>query len=357
LTSLLIAAVAMAAIDPPILLDVGLQLSLSATLGIILLWPRLRRRLRGLPGFVADPAGLTGAVTLATLPVTLCVFHSVSLVSPVAHILAMPLLPAALATTALLATVSSFEPLARAVAWLAWLPSTVLVEVVRFFGDLPGAALSTGRLPTPIALALAAGLLAWGIWGLPEAIELRLWWARLRLGQRPWSRPAAGVCACLAAIALLQLVRPDGQLHMYLLNAGRGDAVFIRGPTGHSTLVVGGRVDAAMLAGQVAEHLALWEHKLDNAINLDAAADAGLGLTLAHYPADQRLNTEQDARIDLGGGAALDVYAYAPESRAARVAVSFGNIWLPLFGQRPAPSELASDGIDLWAISADERDN
>jgi hypothetical protein len=259
------------------------------------------------------------------------------------------------------------EPLANVVAWLAWLPSTLLVEIIRVFGGLPGAALSTGRLPIQAALGLAAGLLAWGLWGLPEAAAVRLRCARLRLTERRWSVPAASVCASLAAVALLQLVRPDGRLHVQGLRAGLGQAVFIRGPTGQTALVVGGRVDAALLAGQVADHLAVWEHKLDNVLQLDAAAESGLGPTLARYPADQRLNAEQDERMDLGGGAVLDVYATAPDNpRAPRVALSFGTVWLPLFGHPPppdetqnqrelAPSEVVSDGTELWAISDSEQ--
>ena len=106
LTSVVVAATLMAAVEPRILLDVGLQLSLSATLGIVLLWPRLRPRLKGVPRLIAEPAGLTLAVTLATLPITLGVFQLVSLVSPVAHILAVPLLPLVLVSAAVLALVS-----------------------------------------------------------------------------------------------------------------------------------------------------------------------------------------------------------------------------------------------------------
>ena len=356
LTSLLLAAVAMAALEPRILLDVGLQLSLSATLGIILLWPRLRRRLRGITSFVAEPAGLTLAVTLATLPVTLSNFQSVSLVSPLAHILAVPLLPVALASTALLAAVSSVAPLASAIAWLAWLPSTLMVEIIRVLGSLPGAALSTGRLPALAALGLAAGLLAWGLWGLPEARDLRVCLAGLSLSRR-YAVPALGVSTSLVAIGMLQLVRPDGRVHVHALSVGRGEAVLIRGPTGRTALVVGGRVDSGMLASQVADHLAVWEHKLDSVVRLDSAAEAGLGLTLARYPADRRINAPaEDDRIDLGGGAALDVYANGADGQTGRqVTVSFGHVWLLILGRSPpllaAPTELVSDGTDVWTSS------
>jgi competence protein ComEC len=355
LTSLLLAVLAMALLEPRILLDVGLQLSLSATLGIILLWPRLRRQLRGIPGWIAEPAGLTLAVTLATLPVMLSVFQSVSLVSPLAHVLAVPLLPAALASTALLASVSSVAPLANVVAWLVWLPSTLLVEVIRVLGSLPGAALSTGRLPAFAALALAAALLAWGLWGLPEAREVRLRWARLRLPRRRYAVPAAGVCSSLLAVGTLHMVGPDARLHVEPLGAGRGQAVLIRGPTGRTALVVAGRVDSALLASQVADHLAVWEHKLNTALALDAASDAGLGPTLARYPADQRISADQDDRVDLGGGAVLDVYVTTSSStEPSQVTVSFGQVWLRVLGRAPPlTSELVSDGTAVWSPNSD----
>jgi competence protein ComEC len=354
LTSLLLAVLAMALLEPRILLDVGLQLSLSATLGIILLWPRLRRRLRGIPGWMAEPAGLTLAVTLATLPVMLSVFQSVSLVSPVAHILAVPVLPVALASTALLAAVSSIEPLANAVAWLAWLPSTLLVEIIRLMGSLPGAALSTGRLPALAALGMATALLAWGLLGLPETRELRVRCARLNLSRRRYALPAMGVTASLAAMGMLELVRHDGHLHVDALSAGRGQAVLIRGPTGRTALVVAGRVDSAMLASQVADHLAVWEHRLDSVLPLDSAAEAGLASTLARYPADWRINAPiEDERIDLGGGAAIDTYSSAADGQAVaqpQVAVSFGQVWLLVLRRSPPPN-LISDGNALWTAS------
>src|SRR6185295_3486122 len=55
LTGVVLAATLMAAVEPRILLDVGLQLSVSAILGIVLLWPRWRSRLRRVPRLIADP--------------------------------------------------------------------------------------------------------------------------------------------------------------------------------------------------------------------------------------------------------------------------------------------------------------
>jgi len=363
LTSVLVAATIMAAVDPRILLDVGLQLSLSATLGIVLLWPQLRPRLQGLPHWVAEPAGLTLAVTVATLPVTLSTFQLVSLVSPLAHVVAVPLLPVVLLSAAALALVSPLQNVAAAVAWLAWLPSTLLVVIIRLFGSLPGAALATGRLPAVACGVLAAALLLWGLCGLPEAAGLR---TRLGATVRLANPSTAGAClaACLAAGVLLQLIRPDGRLHVQRLAQTRGEAVFIRGPTGRTLLVVDGRLDGAHLADQVAACLAVWEHRLDAVLELDPSAQTGLSFTLGRYPAELRLDAADDARLDLGGGAAVDVYGSAAQATPA-VSISFGSVWLSLVGRPPAPEasvgwsssppqaagpagHLVSDGTDVW---------
>ena len=335
LTSLLLAVVLMAAVQPRVLLEVGLQLSFSATLGIVLLWPRLRPRLRRLPRWIAEPVGLTLAVSLATLPLMVSTFQVVSLVSPLAHVVALPLLSAVLVTTALLAAAAPLAPLGVMLGWLAWLPATLLLGVIRFFGSWPAAAVSTGR-PTPLAaLGLALVLLAWGAWGLPEVKAARLALKRRRelglvrvsglrspAGAPGWRAPAACIGTLLAAGGVLAAVRPDGQLHVERLALARGEAVFIRGPTGRTALVVRGPAEAPSLVREVAGHLALWEHKLDAAVQLDASAGKALALTLSRYPADQQLvlsgndnerqislerTGEATGEVELGDGAVLEV--------------------------------------------------
>jgi competence protein ComEC len=364
LTSLLLAAVAMAGFDPDVLLDIGFQLSFSATLGLILLWPRLRRLVRGVPAVVAEPAGITLAVTLATLPVTLSVFQSVSLISPLAHVVGMPLLPPVLLGAALIALAAPLPPLASAVAWLAWWPTELLVQTVRISGNAPAAALSTGQLPPLAAVALSLVLLAWGVWQLPELAALRQRLASGRMHTARTHRLAAPLAAAglsLVGVALLLLVRPDGSLHVDRLDVAPGEAVLIRGPTGRTVLVAQGRIDAFRLVSQVGQQLAVWEHGLHAAVSLDAEAEPRLATILDRYPAEQRLNAGGDRRLELGGGAVLDVYAMPGQPAAA---VSFGRVWVPLVGHPPRPlhapdgsppvlveadaQQLVADGIRVW---------
>ncbi len=307
LTNLLLATLGMALLEPPVLADTGLQLSFSATLGILLLWPRLRRGLRRLPRLLAEPLGLTLAVTLACLPLTLSSFGLISFVSPLAHVIAVPLLPLVLVSAALLAIASPAPALAAPIAWLAWAPASVLAAVIHAFGSLPGAALSTGRLSVPAALALALGLLCWGVWQMPELADARRAFLGWRREHAPALRPAVCALSLAAAAAALSAMRPDGELHITPLRLSRGQATFVRGPTGRTAVIVAGSADPVELADNVSARLGVWERRVDTAVALDAKAQKSLALTLARYPPDQLITQPSSLALAIGGGQAVEV--------------------------------------------------
>jgi competence protein ComEC len=327
LTGLLLAAVLMATVDPAVLLDRGFQLSFSATLGLILLWPGMRRLARGIPSLIAEPAGVTAAVTIATLPVTLSAFGSVSLISPLAHVLAVPLLPPLLISTALLALTSPLPAVAHLISWLVWLPVSLLVEIVRVCGSLPAAALAAGRISPLLAWLLAATLLAWALWQHPDAHELREC-IDSKLPLKQWLL-APGACAALALVAAL---RPDGQIHAEPLAVAPGEAIFVRVPNGQTGVVARGKLNARALLDGVASNLSVLEHGLTFTVVLDDDADTSMATLLRSYPAEHMLYATRDERVDLGNGTALDVYSGASAS------LSYGDEWLPLLGQPPLRS-------------------
>ncbi|MBV9172543.1 MAG: ComEC/Rec2 family competence protein, partial [Chloroflexi bacterium] len=302
LTALVLAVALMGLADPRVLFDVGMQLSASATLGIILLWPSFRRALRSLPRWIAEPGGLTLAVSLATLPVNLTVFDQVSLVSPLAHVVAMPLVPLVMCTAALLALIGSITPgsgLENIAAHAAWVASWLLTQVVSLFGGLPGAAISTGNLAPATAIGLACAILAFAVWQQPDL-------AALRARSRPYHAPFLTGATALLSVCVILLTRPDGQLHVQLLShTTSGEAVFIRGPTGQTALVVVGRVNGVAVLSELQATLPVWEHGIDTLVVLDPAADSGVGSVVERYPARQVVNTETD--VALGGGARLGV--------------------------------------------------
>jgi ComEC/Rec2-related protein len=363
LTSLLLAAAVMGAVDPHVPLDLGFQLSFSATLGLILLWPRIHRRLRRLPKPLAEPAGVTVTVSLATLPVTVAAFQSVSLVSPLAHIAAVPLVPVVMLSATALAAAAPFPILATPLGWAAWVPATLLVEVVRVAGGAPGAAVTTGRPPPLLGMALAVALLVWGLAGLPECAT-SIAALRQLIPWRGWSWLPMVMPACLllaVSAGMVRSARPDGLLHVSGLNSGRGQAAFVRGPTGKTLLVVQGRVDGALLQREVADRLAVWEHHLDFVVALDDDAASSLTETVARYPSEQRPSSLGGSRLDLGSGAFADLYG----GGVSAFAVSYGVVRIPIWGQPPPPAgqtrppdasprsefvsdEAVSDGLTIW---------
>jgi ComEC/Rec2-related protein len=347
LTSVLAAAAAMALVDPDLLRDASYQMSVGATLGLVLLYPRLGRALAWLPPWVGEQLGLSLAVSLATLPVTLALFREVSLVSPLAHVVAMPLVgPIMLASAALVAT-AWCPPVATALGWVVWLLTAALVAVVRAAAAAPGASLSTGRLPPAATLMLGAAIVAWGVSELPEAAALAARLTRVA-GWHRARKMAALVAVPLAAALGLWVVRPDGRLHVYLLQSGRGQAALIRGPTGATLLVLDGTVDGRALPDQVGASLPAWEHTLGGVVTLAPDRPAGLGELVRRYPPAVALGAD-DARLDLGGGAAVDLYA----SPGPGAAVRYGDVWVRLSGRPPPPADAQLyDAADLGQAGA-----
>lgn len=73
--------------------DVGFDLSFLATLGIIYGEPLLRPTFQRLPKLLAESCSVTLAAGILTAPLILLTFGSVSLVSPLANMLVVPLIP------------------------------------------------------------------------------------------------------------------------------------------------------------------------------------------------------------------------------------------------------------------------
>jgi hypothetical protein len=177
---------------------------------------------------------------------------------------------------------------------------------VRLFGDLPAASISTGRLPTGAALAMAGVLLAGGTWRLPELTQVRRRFARWRGRNPALLFPLACIGVCLGAICTVDLLKPDGRLHVEPLDSAGGQAVFVRAPSGESALIVAGRIDPTTLTDQLADRLAVWEHRLNRAVALDDASNIALTRVLSRYPADERVESTGAIQLDLRGPAVVN---------------------------------------------------
>lgn len=97
MNALAVAVAAMVLSEPRVLADVGFQLSVAATAGILGLAPALVAAWSALPRWLALPLGTTVAAQLASLPVSVPVFVLWPLLSPLANLLYVPWTAVALA--------------------------------------------------------------------------------------------------------------------------------------------------------------------------------------------------------------------------------------------------------------------
>ena len=152
LTSLLFAAALMIGIHPSILREVSFQMSFAAIAGVIVLTPLFQswgRRAcwipedgRGFRSFFIDSLSFTLGAVVTTLPVIALYFHQISVVALPANFCALPALPFAIITSALVAFVGLFAPpLAQVLGWVSWLFISYMIEVIEAFSALPFASL------------------------------------------------------------------------------------------------------------------------------------------------------------------------------------------------------------------------
>ena len=162
-SALALAAVVMCAWDPRFLWDVGFQLSLAATAGLLVLSDPLHARLRWLPHPLAAIVAPTLAAQLFVLPLLIYVFGRVSPFFLISNVLAMPLIPwimlsGAVATAASLVHVGAGQVL----AWSAYLPLEAFIRIATEVSRWPSLTLATGSLlPAALAGVLTLLIVVW----------------------------------------------------------------------------------------------------------------------------------------------------------------------------------------------------
>ncbi|WP_199295902.1 ComEC/Rec2 family competence protein [Trichocoleus sp. FACHB-591] len=170
LGSLLVAATFLLLWNPLWIWDLGFQLSLLATLGLLVTVPPVIKRLDWLPPAIATLIAVPIAAYLWTLPLQLYAFGLVSPYSIVVNFLTTPLISIISIGGVISALAALVWPLAgSAIAWLLYYPTHGLIAIVDFFSRLPGNSIAVGTIST-LQLAVLYGLicLAW----------LQTWWQR-----------------------------------------------------------------------------------------------------------------------------------------------------------------------------------
>lgn len=309
------AAAAMLLADPSIVTDVAFLLSASATGGLLAWQAPLAERLRPLPALAREGLATTLAATAPTMPLVAAFFGRVSLVSPLANVIAVPLFPPLMLAGAATAAVGAVAlDAARPLALAAYALATALRSVVEISAafplaslDLPagpGSGLLVGAAVAACVLVLALGSLprvragpdggASGPPGGPFAGvdgDLRPVGAALEAAGRffgSW-RPGAPTArhrtaaAIVLALVVLPLswfgtsiaVGPAG-LRVLALDVGQGDAFLVQSD-GRVALIDGGP-DGVRLLALLSAHLPPWHRRIDLVVLTHAHLDHGAGL-------------------------------------------------------------------------------
>ena len=164
--SLLLAAALMVFVSPYLLLyDIGFQLSFMATVGLILVAPKLES-LTTYDFGVKEYLVSTIATQIAVLPLLLYYMGQISLVAIVTNLLVLPAVPLAMLLTAFAGFVSLLiHGLALPAAWVAEFLLSYIIKVAQFAAHVPFATVAVPEFPPSLVplsyLVMSAGLWWW----------------------------------------------------------------------------------------------------------------------------------------------------------------------------------------------------
>ncbi len=215
--------------DPGGVYDVGLQLSVAATLGVLLVASLQSRDKTGVWYKAAHGLQLTVAAVIATLPISAWIFGETSALAPLTNLIAQPL-------AAVVMSLGCFGTLLLCVPWLAFLGSTlVLVAGVAAKGMLFIADMAA---QTPWAMVpLDEPYLA--VWALAVPFALLLGWQLLKGRGVRITAMLLVIALCLSAA--LHHIGMRGVTTVTACSTASGTVVILK-RDGHSAAVVSGDV-------------------------------------------------------------------------------------------------------------------
>ncbi len=279
-------------INPLTLWNIGFQLSVAATLSLILFTTPMeqaltrlcvlfvpRERAERIVRILGSILVVTLAAQVLTLPLVSYHFGRLSVIAPLTNLFILSIQPHIMgwgAVATLVGLVPPLEPIARVIAMVPWLLLAFTNTIVRWMAQWQFAALQISRFHMGWLVAL-------------YGLSLGLLWALRQPGARArqvWNSVSARTPAkALLVISLMAIVltilallqQPDGRLHVAFLDVGQGDAIFITTPKGQQILVDGGPGTVA-LTSALGQEMPFWDHDIDLLVLTHADIDHVSGL-------------------------------------------------------------------------------
>jgi competence protein ComEC len=300
-----LAIVGLLLVDPAMATDIGFQLSVAATAGL-LAWcepitGRLTARLGSGRGqrWLAESLGVSLAAQAATLPIVLYHFGRLSLISPLANVLIAPLVAPAMLVgvlavgTGLLAIAGVPAFLVAPITVTGWLVLSAMVGIADVLAAVPLASV-TPPPPWDLVLASAAAAAVLGaasrLPGAPTSRTDRSLVPRARpvsvRRQRVRRAAVAGVVVVgvVVGVTAVGVTRSEPRLVLSVMDVGQGDALLLEGPAGTRILVDSGP-DPDRLMSVLDGLVPPWDRRIDLAVLTHPHEDhvAGLALLMTRY--------------------------------------------------------------------------
>ncbi|MBN2098897.1 MAG: DNA internalization-related competence protein ComEC/Rec2 [Dehalococcoidia bacterium] len=296
LTAVALAGAFMVGLNPKVMWAVSFQLSFMAVLGLILIQPRFQEMGERVipegswvssalkPIFVALTVGL--AAIVATLPLMVYYFQSLSLVGLPATVVASAFVPGATVLSGITAFIGLLVPKAAwVVGWGAWFFLMGLITTVEWFARLPFALVEVGPVNAAfvwgyylVLLSAIAGrrlvLRVARLIGLVERVFDRLGQVAYRL---PKKRTAGALVVCASMVWVAVSVLPDTKLTVSVLDVGQGDSILIKTPAGQQILIDGGP-SPDTVCQQLGKRMPFWDKSLDMLVLTHSDDDHLVGL-------------------------------------------------------------------------------
>lgn len=379
MTSLLIAAAGICAVNPFAVMDVGLQLSVTSTAGLLLFTkPLYQQLLKPVPekGFIGWAGrGILGGISVTlsalslSLPLICLYFGGFSPVSVVSNLLTLWAIQVMFFGAIGLAVLSAVPGISWLLALVVKGAAAYVILMLGLLSRVPGAWLPVDY---PFMLPLAAGILTLFI----------LWFILRRKGAR--LRTATLCSLLLVAISWLSFIVPrQGWLSVALVNVGQGDAIAIvkdgraavvdcgsssiNNPEDYMDAYLRRRgvssIDALILTHYDSDHAGGVDNLLNRFTvhtlyvpdyNTRSRAQEDI-LTVAGTTDTRIFRVEQDLRIELWDGLTLTLYTRHVEDFINRLEPDYNNASMVVMAQYKGSSFLLTGDLgregEQWLLS------
>lgn len=273
-TSLAFVALALSLLDPSVLLDIGFQLSFLAVLGLSLFTDPLSERFeallsrfvpphmaRPINSFLNEPLIVSFAAQIATLPLIVLYFGRLSLMALPVNLLIVPVQSIILLLGMAAVVVYVFVPfIGTLLFWANLVCLSWTISVVRSFAQFEFAEIAVnmdGRLIQCFYVLLIGMVMI-------RAARPPIW-TRLEDFVRESKAAVAVGGAAVITLSLMwamALSRPDGKLHVWMLDVGHSNALLMQMPGGAQVLIDGGRYPSRLLSA-IGDRLPFYDREIE----------------------------------------------------------------------------------------------